>query len=325
MSSPQRPPASTTNRRPLLYWASLICVAALILIPAWMLAGNPAVLGGHPLLPALLVVAAVVGLLWGVLLWRRRRRRAAPQRSTLRSVGAWVGRVAVLGLVAVLAWLNPFAYQPGSRAEAGPKSDYVVTETPTAITMVPDGKPAARGLIFYPGARVDAKAYQDILAPVVGAGLLVVILKEPLGLSLLDGNQAESAIADNPDITTWTVGGHSLGGVSASSFAQDNAEVKGLLLYGSYPLDSLRGRPNLAALSVSGSADGLSTPEKIDASRELLPADTDYVTIEGGVHAFFGNYGPQPGDGEPGISMDAAQEQISAATVEFLQKVGSAG
>ena len=30
---------------------------------------------------------------------------------------------------------------------------------------------------------------------------------------------------------------------------------------------------------------------------------------------------PQPGDGEPGISADAARDQISAATVTFLQRV----
>ncbi len=319
MSSLQHAPTTPSTRRPVLHWVSLACAAALVLVPVAMLTGNPAVLGGHPLLPALLVVAAVVGLAWGVL--ELRRRRKARQRGKLRSVGAWAGRIAILGLVAALAWLNPFAYQPGSAAEAGPMSDLTVTETPTAITMAPDGAPATTGLVFYPGARVDAAAYQEILAPAVDAGFLVVILKEPLGLSLLDGNQARAAIADNPDITTWAVGGHSLGGVSASTFAGDNADVSGLLLYASYPLATLRDKPDLAVLSVSGTADGLSTPDKIDASRGLLPADSEFVAVQGGVHAFFGSYGPQPGDGEPGISADAARDQISAATVTFLQRV----
>jgi hypothetical protein len=204
-----------------------------------MLLGNPAVLRGHPLLPALLVTAVVVGLLWAVLLWRR--RRVSRKRSALRAAGAWVGRVAVLALVAMLVWLNPFAYQQGAVAAGSSPSASVVDE-PTAIVMRPDGAPVSKGLVFYPGARVEARAYADILKPAVDAGVLVVILKAPLNLSLLDGNQARGVMEAHPEISTWTVGGHSLGGVSASSFALSSQDVDGLLLYASYPLDSMRDR-----------------------------------------------------------------------------------
>ncbi|TDT81872.1 alpha/beta hydrolase family protein [Arthrobacter sp. AG258] len=315
-TSPTAARVLPARHRTVLFWASVACAAALILVPAWMLAGNPAVLGGHPLLPGILLVAAAAGVVWAILLWVR--RDVPRPRSRVRAVGAWAGRIAVLALAAGLAWLSPFAYQPGQAAEAGPTSDLAVTESATAITMSPEGRTATKGLVFYPGARVDAKAYQDILAPAVGAGYRVVILKEPLGLSLLDGSQARSAMADNPDIRTWAVGGHSLGGVSASSFALANTDVSGLVLYASYPIESLRGRTGLSVLSVSGSQDGLSTPAKIQASRDLLPVDTEFAAVQGGVHAFFGDYGAQPGDGEPGISRQAAQQQIAAATVSFL-------
>lgn len=317
MTSPTQvatPP--TRASRTVLFWASVACAAALLLVPAFMLSGNPAVLAGHPLLPALLLAAAVAGLAWATVLWRR--RAGFRKRSTARAVGAWLGRLAVLGLVAALAWLNPFAYQPGDAASAGPASDFSITETPTTITMAPDGAAATKGLIFYPGARVDARAYQDILAPVVDAGSLVVILKSPLGLSLLDGNQASGAIEANPSVTTWAVGGHSLGGVSASSFAGDNSDISGLVLYASYPLGSLREREGLAVLSLSGINDGLSTPDKVEASRDLLPGDATFTAVQGGVHAFFGDYGPQPGDGTPGTSREDAQQQISKATVAFM-------
>ncbi|SDX01419.1 Alpha/beta hydrolase family protein [Arthrobacter sp. cf158] len=312
------PKAQPGTRRPVLYWASAVTAAALIVVPAWMLIGNPAVLRGHPLLPALLAVAAVVGILWGFMLWRGRRELR--RRSTVRAVGAWVGRVAVLALVAMLAWLNPFAYQAGSAAVAT-APEVSVTESATAITMSPAGSAVTQGLVFYPGARVEARAYADILKPAVDAGFLVVILKTPLNLSLLDGNQARAAMEEHPGVTTWTVGGHSLGGVSASSFALSNLEVSGLLLYASYPLDSLRERAGLQVLSISGTEDGLSTPAKIDASKELLPADATFFAVQGGNHAFFGSYGPQPGDHEPTVTRQAAQAQISTATVEFLRQV----
>ncbi|MCT9869639.1 alpha/beta hydrolase [Paenarthrobacter aurescens] len=315
-SSPEAPPVT---HRPALFWASALCVAALVLVPLWMLLGNPAVLRGHPLLPALLVTAVVVGVLWAVLLWRR--RRTSPKRSVLRSVGAWAGRVAVLALVAMLLWLNPFAYLPSSPVAVGSASSASVAEESTAIVMTPAGAPASRGLVFYPGARVEARAYTDILRPAVDAGFLVVILKTPLNLSLLDGNQARGAMTAHPEVSSWAVGGHSLGGVSASSFALGNPDVDGLLLYASYPLDSMRDRAGLKVMSISGSEDGLSTPEKIDASRQLLPLDTTFVEVQGGNHAFFGDYGPQPGDGEPTVGRDVAQEQIAAATVSFLTQM----
>ncbi|MNI76999.1 Alpha/beta hydrolase family protein [compost metagenome] len=104
------------------------------------------------------------------------------------------------------------------------------------------------------------------------AGFLVVILKTPLNLSLLDGRQALGVITEHPGVTNWAVGGHSLGGVSASTFALDHSAVSGLLLYCSYPLESLRDRAGLKVLSISGTEDGLSTPAKIDASREYCPS-----------------------------------------------------
>jgi len=43
--------------------------------------------------------------------------------------------------------------------------------------------------------------------------------------------------------------------------------------------------------------DGLATPAKVMQYRPDLPAATRYTPIGGGIHAFFGDYGAQPGDG----------------------------
>ncbi|GAB2818564.1 hypothetical protein GCM10027022_05750 [Alpinimonas psychrophila] len=75
---------------------------------------------------------------------------------------------------------------------------------------------------------------------------------------------------------------------------------------------------NVKVLSISGSKDGLSTPAKVKASKPTLPATASYLEVEGGVHAFFGDYGPQDGDGKPAISHEQARAQISAASVEFV-------
>jgi len=75
-------------------------------------------------------------------------------------------------------------------------------------------------------------------------------------------------------------------------------------------------------LSVSASNDGLATPADIEASKADLPADARFVEVEGAVHAFFGDYGPQPGDGTPTISHDQARQEISAATLELVDGLG---
>jgi hypothetical protein len=43
------------------------------------------------------------------------------------------------------------------------------------------------------------------------------------------------------------------------------------------------------------------------------------------VHAFFGDYGEQPGDGEPGISREEAQQQIVTESLRFMDQLQVAG
>ncbi|MGP4032926.1 alpha/beta hydrolase [Pseudarthrobacter sp. 1C304] len=226
-----------------------------------------------------------------------------------------------LGLVAALLWLNPFPHQPSG---ADGQTSGTSTEDAISITLAPEGK-ASAGIVFYPGARVASQAYQDILGPLVNAGNLVVILKAPLGIPLLDTNQARAAMDRHPEITSWAAGGHSLGGVSASTFAKSNQDVDGLLLFASFPADSMAGSSHLKVLSISGSNDGLTTPDKVAASKPLLPPSAEFATVVGGVHAFFGDYGVQPGDGEPGISREQAQQQIAAESVRFMDRLQSPG
>jgi hypothetical protein len=65
--------------------------------------------------------------------------------------------------------------------------------------------------------------------------------------------------------------------------------------------------------------------EKIAASRPLLPAETRWVTIEGGNHAQFGWYRPQSGDHPATISREAQQREVVAATLALLATLAEAG
>jgi hypothetical protein len=53
----------------------------------------------------------------------------------------------------------------------------------------------------------------------------------------------------------------------------------------------------------------------------LLPTDATFVPIQGGDHAQFGWYGPQPGDNPASISREIQQAQIVQATEDFLKSL----
>ena len=238
----------------------------------------------------------------------------------------WLGLTAVLiilllGAGGFVFWAND-ALGPMPEALAALESDGAVqVQTEPWLEFRPLDREPAAGLIFYPGGRVDARSYAPAARALAEEGYLAVIVPMPLNLAFFDANAASDVIAAFPQIETWVVGGHSLGGVAASGYAEANADlVDGLLFWASYPADdALAERSKPAVLSIYATNDGLSTVEVIEASRANRPAETRWVAIDGGNHAQFGWYGEQPGDGQATISRTEQQAQIVKATAEMLE------
>jgi hypothetical protein len=295
---------------------------ALVAAPAWaVLSTGDAVAHQHLTLALLLAASALAGLAvlaTTALAARRRTVRPTPRHPVLRAVAAGAGLALLAVLAGAAAWLRPFpATQAALDALAG--DDAVeVQEAAGWYAFVPRDADATTGLVYSPGARVDVRATAAVLRPLAEAGYLVVVLKEPLGIALTSPDQSAGAIAAFDGVESWVVGGHSLGGVAASSFAAAHDDVvDGLLLHASYPLGDMADA-GLRVTSVWGSRDGLTTAEDVEASRAELPAGTTFVEVPGAVHAFFADYGPQPGDGTPGVPRAAAQAQIVAASLAAM-------
>jgi len=240
----------------------------------------------------------------------------------------------LLGIVLVGAggfvyWAND-ASQPMPQALAAMQSDDTVQFSTRNGWLVfqpanPSGEthPLDTGLIIYPGGKVDYRAYAPLAREIAAQGYLVVIPPVPLNLAFLDTNAAAPIIQAFPEIQHWAVGGHSLGGVAASGYADANRDqIQGIAFWASYPAGDMHTYPG-SVVSVSGSNDGLATAEKIAASKPNLPPQTVYVVIEGGNHAQFGAYGPQQGDNTAAISRAEQQKQIADATVEMLQSLST--
>ena len=78
-------------------------------------------------------------------------------------------------------------------------------------------------IIFYPGALVEPESYSNWAETVAKAGYPVYIVKMPLDLAILAPNRGEKILAQQPN-RDYVIGGHSLGGVMASRFANEHTK-----------------------------------------------------------------------------------------------------
>ncbi len=188
------------------------------------------------------------------------------------------------------------------------------------ITFSPKDSEPVTGFIFYPGGRVDHRAYAAPLRAIAEQGFLVVVLDLRLNLAFFDISAAEPIFPLYPQIQHWAVGGHSLGGVGASLYAKEHPDLSGIVFWASYPADDGLKNSTMDMLSIYGTRD-MAGMDKFKETSLLLPATTEYVVLDGGNHAQFGDYGLQPGDKEATISRTEQQAQVVNATVNFLQKL----
>lgn len=242
-----------------------------------------------------------------------------------RRVVAWIlgslGAVIVLGLVGIVIWsqVGVMAAEPEPLASVREDPDVVIDDAEQGIVLSPADGDSEIGLVFIPGAKVDPWAYAAILQGIVAEDDVTVVITRPwLNLAFFDPRGMDAFTSAAPEVDSWIVGGHSLGGVRACQLASD---AEALLLFASYCSADLADS-DLPVLSLAGSEDGLSTPEKIADARHLLPEDAELVEIDGASHASFGDYGPQPGDGTPTISDDDMHATVTDLTGRFADDLG---
>ncbi|SEP69199.1 Alpha/beta hydrolase family protein [Lachnospiraceae bacterium RM5] len=215
-----------------------------------------------------------------------------------------------------------------------------VQELDNAFFLDGDGEDTV--FIFYPGAKVDSEAYLPLMKKLAENGIDCFILKPPFRMAIFDINAAEKVINDY-DYRNVFVGGHSMGGVVASSFAskfesnyesnyESNHEssfassngnkIDGIVLLAAYPNSKIPDR--VPVLSIYGSEDKVLQKDAYNNAKSNLPNDfdeaSDEVIIKGGNHAYFGNYGEQRGDGKATISREEQQSETASAIIGFVNE-----
>ena len=124
----------------------------------------------------------------------------------------------------------------------------------------------------------------------------------PLRLVVLAPNRADAALRAR-DHERWYIGGHSLGGVFAASYASTHgADLIGVILLAAYPIKPLG--DDLNTVLIYGSKDRVLNLKRYRESLRYAPDSAVECVIAGGNHAGFGAYGIQKGDGAATISGD---------------------
>ena len=194
------------------------------------------------------------------------------------------------------------ALQGNSKVEVDQKEDYYIFSAIEGETE--------KGIVFYPGGKVEETAYAPLLLAFAEQGYEVYLVKMPAKLAILDMNAAEEIMAEATHITEWTMMGHSLGGAMAASFsANHDEEVDKLVLLAAYSTEDLNGK-DIEVFSFYGTEDKVLNMEKYQTYFSNLPEDVVEEVIEGGNHANYAYYGAQEGDGEASITRTEQQDCV---------------
>lgn len=201
-------------------------------------------------------------------------------------------------------------YRADDVAKAALQSDSIM-QINDRLIILSSSSPQDTAMIFYPGAKVEYFGYLPLLEKIRDTSdITCILVKMPFNMAIFDAYAADRIIDQYPDIKSWYIAGHSMGGAMASDYASNHQDkIEGLILlgayiYGNYPVEN--------ALTVYGSFN-TSVADKINYTENI-------VVIDGGNHAQFGNYGKQKGDIDATISGEEQQSIAAEAIREFLER-----
>lgn len=152
----------------------------------------------------------------------------------------------------------------------------VEVESDGWLALSPAYHDPTTGLIICPGGQVDPTAYAPVAHAIAAEGFLAAVVPMPLNLAFLAADRAMEVMGAFPEISSWIIGGHSLVGVMAASFAAGHPEkVEGLALWAAYPAGSADlSEQNIPVASIYGTPDGVTSFIDVRAFERLLAADT---------------------------------------------------
>ena len=195
----------------------------------------------------------------------------------------------------------------------------VYTNENGVMVFEPQGDIKA-GMIFYPGGKVEYTSYAPLLKKFANEGILCIMPQMPFNLALLGIDKAKDLQSLYPEIESWYMAGHSLGGVSAANYiVKDAGSFDGIIFLASFSIKDLK-EYDLNVLSIYGSQDKVLKMEKYQENLSNFPTAFTEIVIDGGCHSYFGDYGLQEGDGEPTLTVDEQMDITADAVINFVEE-----
>jgi len=112
-------------------------------------------------------------------------------------------------------------YRADASALSALESDQSVSVVQTDYGWLFDGPSESDALILYPGGKVEETAYAPLLRRIAARDMDACLVKMPFHLAVFGVNKADSVMAIQ-DYSHWYIGGHSLGGAMAASYAAEH-------------------------------------------------------------------------------------------------------
>ena len=209
-----------------------------------------------------------------------------------------------------------YDYLPDS---SGTRTIDEVTVSTTKTGYFFDGPGTESAIVFYPGGKVDTKAYAPLMYKLAEGGKDCFLVDMPLHMAFLDIGAADYYI-DNYEYENWYLMGHSLGGavIPAYLYGTDN-RVDGIILLAAY--STFKIKRYVPVITIYGTNDGVMNTKRFNDCISNWSYKTQEVVIRGGNHSQFGYYGLQKGDNKASISREEQQEITVEAIIEWTDNL----
>ncbi len=265
-----------------------------------------------------LIGALVVSVLFSILLTLKRKKEGKPTRRA---------RIVIFTIFMMLLFFGGgFVYFSIYSHAAEQAMVYMESTDTVSVSEISkgyyfDGPGTEDALVFYPGAKVDEKAYSELMMSLADDGIDCFLISMPFHMAFLGKNIAGDVIDEysKTGYKHWYICGHSLGGAIAANYAaeKENGAIDGIVMLAAYATEKLPEK--LKVMTVIATNDHVINMEEYEKNRKNLPADSQEIVIQGGNHSRFGDYGEQAGDGEATISRDEQIKQVCESIVRLVQ------
>ena len=215
-------------------------------------------------------------------------------------------------IVGIFIYLNTY-YKATLDVNNYLKSNNIVKVRKDKNGYLFDGPGKDTILVFYPGAKVEYTSYAPLMNNLAKEGIDTFIVKMPFNIAFLKSDAVKD-VMNEYKYNNWYLGGHSLGGVVAAKDTKKH-NIKGLILLASYATNKV----DCKVLSIYGSNDGVLNYNSYKNNKKNISNNIE-VVIDGGNHAYFGNYGDQKGDKKAIVTRKEQQKKTILEILKFVKE-----